>query len=89
MNELQAYVKEHHTTGVSWNPKGNVLEPSKISNGPSSFGPPPPPPPPPSLPEFDLLADNSSAEDLQAELAKELNVGTDITKSLRKVNDDQ
>ena len=97
INELQAYVKEYHTTGVSWNPKGATLDPTKVSlaeaPAPSSGGPAPPPPPPPPLPSFDLFADTappaSSHDDVLQKLAKELNVGTDITKSLRKVTDDQ
>lgn len=94
INELQAYVKEHHTTGVSWNPRGGALDPSKISGGsPSSTGGPLPPPPPP-MPTFDLFADipslpASNQVDALAKLQKELNVGTDITKSLKKVSDDQ
>jgi len=96
INELQAYVKEHHTTGVSWNPRGASFDSSKVSSGGSAppsapKGGAPPPPPPPPIPSFDLLADQSASnqDDVLAKLQKELNVGTEITKTLRKVNDDQ
>ncbi len=95
INELQAYVKEHHTTGVSWNPRGGSFDSSKVSSGGSAPPSAPkggaPPPPPPPIPSIDLLADQpaSNQDDILAKLQKELNVGTDITKTLRKVNDDQ
>ena len=38
---FKAYVKEHHTTGLVWNPAGGVA-----SATPSSGAPPPPPGPP-------------------------------------------
>ena len=52
---------------------------------------PPLPPPPPPLPIFDFQTDNmeSSQTTLQQKLNQELNVGEGITKSLRKVTDDQ
>lgn len=42
--ELQAYIKQHHTTGVSWNPRGGNLL-NNLSNSPAPGGIPPPPPP--------------------------------------------
>jgi hypothetical protein len=50
----QAYVKEHHTTGLVWNPAGGAA-----STAPSAGGPPPPPPgpplpPPPPPPGWDV-----------------------------------
>ena len=90
INELQAYVKEHHTTGVSWNPRGGSFDSSKVSS-PSGGAPPPPPPPPPPVPSFDLFSDQSSSNQdlILSKLQKELNVGEDITKSLRKVKDEE
>jgi adenylyl cyclase-associated protein len=75
LNELQAYVKQHHTTGVSWNSsrKSATFDPSRVSvnqtgvgaavaaPAPSAGGPPMPPPPPPLLNLADLLADTSSS----------------------------
>ena len=49
---LKQYVKEHHTTGPAWNPKGGDVEDletlrSRGSAPKPADGPPPPPPPPP------------------------------------------
>lgn len=75
LSELQAYVKQHHTTGVVWNSskKGDKFDLSRISvsgtaattNGvskaPAGPGGPPPPPPPP-MPDFNqLLAEDSKS----------------------------
>ncbi|CAH2222179.1 adenylyl cyclase-associated 1 isoform X2 [Pelobates cultripes] len=92
--ELQAYIKEHHTTGLSWSKTGPKagsapLAPSapsapKVGPGPPPpppGGPPPPPPPPSSAP--------SQADDTvtRSQLFAELNKGEDITKALKHVPD--
>jgi len=100
LTELQAHVKDFHTRGVSYNAKGKSFDTSKVSTGsapshsasPAAGGAPPPPPPP--MPSFnELFADSSSSKsnsiDVQAALQAELNKGSDITKSLKKVTDDQ
>jgi len=58
--ELQKYVKAHHTTGLSWNPRGGsdysaaAAAPAAAPKAggppppPPGGGPPPPPPPPPA-----------------------------------------
>ena len=41
--ELQAYIKQHHTTGLTWNPKGgNPVD--NLKTPPTGSGAPPPPP---------------------------------------------
>ncbi|GAB7356782.1 hypothetical protein MBLNU459_g7676t1 [Dothideomycetes sp. NU459] len=59
---LQAYIRKHYATGVTWNnsPSGvelaQALEDLKSgadTNGAPAAGGPPPPPPPPPLPTFD------------------------------------
>jgi adenylyl cyclase-associated protein len=101
---LQAYVKQYHTTGLAWNPKGGKFDgtsshaikpaiPPKPVAASAKAGPAPPPPPPP-MPMFDYSDDanqkkGESAADIQARLKQELSVGMDITKSLKKVSDDQ
>lgn len=83
LNELQAYVKANHTTGLTWNPKGGV----------ASAGAPPPPPPsaplPPPPPAPGALDMSSSGSNTRGELLSALNKGSDITKGLKKVSDDQ
>lgn len=84
LTQLQSYIKQHHTTGVSWNQQGNAVgDAAGAQNGVS--GPPlPPPPPPPGL-----FADLAPKDDGRAALLQQLNQGTEITKGLRKVTDEQ
>ncbi|CAH0727388.1 unnamed protein product, partial [Brenthis ino] len=77
LSDLQAYVKQYHTTGLVWSGKGGAPPP-----------PPPPggmPPPPPALPDVDFA--NMPADDRSA-LFAEINKGEAITSSLRKVTSD-
>jgi len=90
LTQLQAYIKQFHTTGLSWNVAG--VDASSATNGappppPIRSGGPPPPPPPPSA---DFFADaKPSGDDARLALMRELNKGTDITSGLKKVTDDQ
>lgn len=75
LRELQKYIRQTHTTGLTWN------------GGTSSAPPPPPapmmpPPPPPSVCKSQTDVDS----DARIALLKDLNRGTDITKNLRKIN---
>jgi len=93
LGELQAYVKQFHTTGLVWNPKGadwQTVMPAAASAG----GPPPPPaapagPPPPPIGGLDLSAPAPSGDSGRGALLEALNKGSDITKGLKKVNKDQ
>ncbi|XP_077051849.1 adenylyl cyclase-associated protein 2 [Siphateles boraxobius] len=78
--ELQAYIKEHHTTGLVWSKTGPVAPSSQFS------APPPPPPPPP--PVFTDNKPNDTAAQHSA-LFAQLNQGQDITKGLKHVSDEQ
>ncbi|XP_047503270.1 adenylyl cyclase-associated protein 1 isoform X1 [Pieris napi] len=71
LSDLQAYVKQYHTTGLVWSGKGGA--------------PPPPPPgglPPPPMPEVDF---SNLAIDDRSALFAEINRGEGITSNLRKV----
>ncbi|KAI2801793.1 F-actin-capping protein subunit alpha [Blomia tropicalis] len=85
LSNLQIYVRKNHTTGLVWNAKGDVIS--------GSAGGVLPPPPPPPAGFFDETASNntakSSAPDTHAALFASINQGTDITRSLKKVNTDQ
>lgn len=87
---LHKFIRQHHTTGLVWNSRGETVNSSVISGG-SSAGGPPPPPPPPQAPLLSCSGGdqhtNNSENHLQ--LMKELNIGTDITKSLRKVRPEE
>ncbi|EHB00756.1 Adenylyl cyclase-associated protein 1 [Heterocephalus glaber] len=86
--ELQACIKEFHTTGLSWNKTGPVAkELSGLTSGPSAgSGPPPPPPgpPPPPVPTSSGSDDSASRSALFAQI----NQGESITHALKHVSDD-
>ncbi|WFD34367.1 ubiquitinyl hydrolase 1 [Malassezia cuniculi] len=87
IDTLQAYVKENHTTGLSWNPKG--VEVSAFQDAPpptlapTAGGAPPPPPPP--APPIDTGAAGSASGGMDA-VFSQINQGTGVTRSLRKVD---
>ncbi|KFW72840.1 Adenylyl cyclase-associated protein 1, partial [Pygoscelis adeliae] len=86
--ELQAYIKEYHTTGLTWNKTGPVAtEGAKSpSVAPAGAAPPPPgpPPPPASAPASSSTDDSASRSALFAQI----NRGEGITSGLRHVSDD-
>ncbi|CAH1247995.1 CAP1 [Branchiostoma lanceolatum] len=93
--ELHDYVKQHHTTGLSWNKAGAQATgaapaPKGSTKGaappPPPPGPPPPPPPPPAIDLTSGGGDDMSAA--KSALFADLNKGTDITKGLKKVTSD-
>lgn len=90
LTNLQKYIRKIHTTGLVWNPNG--CDPSQCLSSTSSNaagGPPPPPPPPmPALSSLNSTGSTDSTE-LRSALMNSLNIGTDITKGLRKVNANQ
>lgn len=86
LTDLQAYIKQYHTTGLVWAGK------AKASLNGGSIPPPPPSsglPPPPPMPAFDPSSVNAPAggDDRNA-LFAEINKGEDITKKLKKVTAD-
>lgn len=100
LSQLQAYIKEYHTTGISWNNKDGVSladfakgaatapPPPPAVGGPPAPPPPgPPPPPPPADTGAHGAADVEGSQ--KAALFESINRGADITKGLRKVTDDQ
>jgi adenylyl cyclase-associated protein len=96
LKELAPYIKKHHTTGLTWNPRGGdakqLASASHASGGahpPAPAGPsgPAPPPPPPSS----SLVGDAPAADKKANtgaLFAELNKGDAITSGLKKVTAD-
>merc|ERR1711997_614373 len=84
---LQALVKQFHTTGLVWNPKGGDAKAQTVSStngGPAA--PPPPPPPPP--PEADDIPSGGGADSGRNALLASLNQGDNVTKGLKKVTAD-
>ncbi|XP_067281696.1 adenylyl cyclase-associated protein 1 [Pseudorasbora parva] len=86
--ELQTYIKQHHTTGLSWSKTGPVASASG-GGGPCGGAPPPPGPPPPPM-DFDKSSGGESGGAINRNaLFASLNKGADITKGLKHVSDDQ
>jgi len=86
LKELQAYIKKHHTTGLTWNPRGS--DASSYSNSSTSSGgapPPPGPPPPPAL--LPPTTEGNTGPDMSGVFAA-LNKGIEVTSGLRKVTSD-
>ncbi|XP_011886788.1 PREDICTED: adenylyl cyclase-associated protein 2 isoform X2 [Cercocebus atys] len=92
-SELQAYIKEHHTTGLTWSKTGPVASTvsafSVLSSGPGLPPPPPPPPPPGPPPLFENEGRKEESSPSRSALFAQLNQGEAITKGLRHVTDDQ
>ncbi|XP_077404114.1 adenylyl cyclase-associated protein 1 isoform X2 [Vanacampus margaritifer] len=93
--ELQNYIKQHHTTGLSWSTTGPVASagaPAAPASKPGGSAPPPPPPPGPPPPPMDLGGSSGHGDSDAIErnaLFDSINKGSDITKGLRHVQDDE
>ncbi|KAM9307982.1 adenylyl cyclase-associated protein 2 [Gastrophryne carolinensis] len=94
-NQMQAYIKEYHTTGISWGhalSSGKEAQHNNVTSGPSHPPPPPPPPPPPCLPPMSDVFLSKPKDDMSQDrsaLFAQLNQGEDITKGLKHVTDDK
>ncbi|WWC66989.1 uncharacterized protein I206_100896 [Kwoniella pini CBS 10737] len=86
VTSLQAYVKQWHTTGVAWNPKGSPA-PASISSAPAAGSAPPPPPPP--APAASASSTSGPAAGGTAALLADLNKGGSVTSGLKKVDKSQ
>jgi len=94
LTQLSGFVKQHHTTGLVWNPKG--VEAKSVVNhgvppapaGPAAGGPPPPPPPIPKNLFDDIKVAENKEEKARNALFDDLNKGDGVTAGLKKVTDD-
>jgi len=86
LKELQNYIKKHHTTGLTWNPRGGDAASFTVSSSSATSGGPPPPPGPPP-PAFELANVSSSKESGpdMGQVFASLNKGEDVTSGLKKV----
>ncbi|XP_018560726.1 LOW QUALITY PROTEIN: adenylyl cyclase-associated protein 1 [Lates calcarifer] len=91
--ELQNYIKQHHTTGLSWSKSGPIASASAAPPSAPAGGCPPPPPPGPPPPPMDLSGPSGGGDDSGADarnaLFASLNKGSDITKGLKHVSDSE
>uniref|UniRef100_A0A4W5LLF7 Cyclase associated actin cytoskeleton regulatory protein 2 n=1 Tax=Hucho hucho TaxID=62062 RepID=A0A4W5LLF7_9TELE len=89
--ELQAFIKQYHTTGLVWSKTGPIAPPSLFAPAPGGPCPPPPPPPPGLPPVFTgepPKADSTTAQ--HSALFTQLNQGEAITKgTLKHISKDQ
>jgi len=91
LKELPTYIKNFHTTGVAWNPRGGDASSASASaptHAPTAGGPPGPPPPPPagSL-TGPTPSSGAKAADMSAVFSS-LNKGEGVTSGLKKVTND-
>lgn len=77
---LESFVKQYHTTGLSWNAKGNVVESNSAL--PSSGAAPPPPK---AMPKED--SSSKPTADISS-VFNQLNKGEAVTSGLKKVTAD-
>ena len=77
---LIAYIKQHHTTGLTWNASGGSAPPPPPPGG----APPPPPPVQAPTPVTSGGGDGSG----RSALLDALNRGSDVTAGLKKVTND-
>ncbi|KAM7138584.1 adenylyl cyclase-associated protein 1 isoform 1-T2 [Macrochelys suwanniensis] len=86
--ELQAYIKEHHTTGLTWSKTGPTAK--EVGNAPAAprtgAAPPPPGPPPPPAPGPTHSGSDDSVS--RSALFAQINQGEGITSALKHVPDD-
>lgn len=90
--EMQDYIKQHHTTGLTWSKSGPMASASTAPPSAPAGGCPPPPPPGPPPPSLDISGSSSGGGgggDERNALFASINKGADITKGLKHVNDDQ
>ncbi|KAJ1177931.1 hypothetical protein NDU88_003182 [Pleurodeles waltl] len=88
--ELQTYIKEYHTTGLTWSKTGPKASGTAVCPAAPRAGAPPPPPPgpppPPPPPAAPTSPDSGSAVS-RSELFAQINQGEGITHALKHVPD--
>ncbi|XP_030268644.1 adenylyl cyclase-associated protein 1 [Sparus aurata] len=90
--DLQKYIKDHHTTGLAWSKTGPVASGSAAPTRAPAGGAPPPPPPGPPPPPMDLGGSSGggdSGPDTRNALFAAINQGSNITKGLKHVSDNE
>jgi adenylyl cyclase-associated protein len=88
LKELFNYIKKHHTTGLTWNPRGGDASSGAAAAPPRPGCVPPPPGPPPPIQTTASSGASEKGPDTGALFAA-LNKGADITSGLKKVTKEQ
>ncbi|XP_053718411.1 adenylyl cyclase-associated protein 1 [Synchiropus splendidus] len=88
--DMQAYIKQHHTTGLTWSKTGPVATVSAAPPSAPAGGCPPPPPPGPPPPMLETCSDSKqSGDDGRNALFAAINQGSNITRGLKHVTDQE
>jgi len=87
LKELATYIKKHHTTELSWNPRGG--DASAAAAAPSGGAPAPPKPPSAPLPPAAAPPASSAPKADPSALFAALSKGEAITSGLKKVDKSQ
>jgi len=86
LKELQAYIKNFHTTGLTWNPNGGDAK-SLSASGASSASAPPPPKAPAAPLTTSSTPSPASKPDI-TNVFSAISKGGEVTSGLKKVTDD-
>lgn len=96
LDAMKAYVMQHHTTGLQWNPRGGDASTFSAPSNTAAAGdvPPPPPPAPPAAPAAPppppaAAASGAVTAGGMDAVFGQLNQGEGITSSLKKVDPSQ
>lgn len=90
LNDLHAYVKANHTTGLVWSKTGAVAQAGAGPSPPPPGPKPAPPPPPPIQAPLPVSSGGGDQKGAATALFSEINTaGSNIASGLRKVRDDQ
>jgi len=93
LKDLEKYIKQYHTTGLTWNPKGGDAASATPAAAPATSAPPAPSgaPAPPPPPPAGFNDDNKSKKPAAADMSAVFNAigkGEGVTSGLKKVTDD-
>lgn len=87
--EMQAFIKQHHCTGLVWSKTGPIAPASLFESPAAPSAPCPHPPPPPGPPPVLTDEPEAASAPSQHSLFAQLNQGMDITKGLKHVKEEQ
>eukprot|EP01132_Coremiostelium_polycephalum_P005584 gene5584-6951_t len=90
LKDLEKYIKQYHTTALTWNPKGGdatAAAPAAAAPAPSGSAPAPPPPPPSDF-HLEKSSNAPAAKPDMSQLFSEIGKGEAVTSGLKKVTAD-
>lgn len=90
LKDLEKYIKQYHTTSLTWNPKGGeaTAAAAPVAAAPSAPSGAPAPPPPPPADFMEKSSSNAPAKPDMSQLFSEIGKGEAVTSGLKKVTAD-